>query len=79
LLTWDSQRFNQSGEHEKLLAAVASWKRVQHLEATEPIECADPAIAQVFKGLNAQELGSSKARDPPGRPAKGCYPFIFLS
>jgi hypothetical protein len=35
-LTWDSRRFNQPGEQEKLLVAVASWKRVQHLEAGEP-------------------------------------------
>ncbi len=55
LLTWDSRRFNHPGEHEKLLQAVASWKRGQHLEATEPIEWAEPAIAQIFRGLNAQD------------------------
>ncbi len=54
-LTWDSRRFSQPGEHGKLLAAVASWKRVQHLEAGEPIEWAEPAHAQIFRGLNSQD------------------------
>jgi hypothetical protein len=54
-LTWDSRCFNLPGELEKLLTAVASWKRVQHLEAGEPIEWAEPALAQIFRGLISQE------------------------
>lgn len=54
-LTWDSQRFNQPGVQGRLLQAVAAWKRVQHLEAAEPIEWDEPALAQIFRGLNAQE------------------------
>jgi hypothetical protein len=50
-----SRRFNLPGEYGKLLAPVASWKRVQHLEASEPIEWAEPARTQIFRGLNSQD------------------------
>jgi hypothetical protein len=59
-LTCDSRRFNQRGEHERLRQAVASWKRVQHLEVCEPIEWAEPAHAQIFRGVNTQDWKFSK-------------------
>jgi hypothetical protein len=54
-LTWDARRFNQPGEQAKLRQAVASWKRVQHLEAGEPVEWSTSALAQIFRGLNLND------------------------
>ncbi|NMC06629.1 MAG: hypothetical protein GYA24_15535 [Candidatus Lokiarchaeota archaeon] len=55
-LAWDSQRFNSPPETTaRLLAGVASWKRVQHLEASEPIEWSDLALATIFRGLNLND------------------------
>jgi hypothetical protein len=55
-LTWDSRRFNLPGEDGKLLAAVASWKRVQHLEVAEP-----PALSYLA------DEGELTARESPGQ------------
>jgi hypothetical protein len=43
-----------------ILIKVASWKRGHHLEASEPIEWVDPALAQIFKGLNDRDWKFSK-------------------
>jgi hypothetical protein len=42
-------------ETAKLREAVASWKRVQHLEASEPVEWSDLAITTIFRGLNLND------------------------
>jgi hypothetical protein len=54
-LTCDSRRFNLSAEVARLLDAVASWKRVQHLEAGEQVEWSGLAMAQIFRGLNTHD------------------------
>jgi hypothetical protein len=60
-LAWESQHFDLPPEVARLLGAVASWKRVQHLEAGEPVEWSGLALAQIFHGLNAQDWKFSKS------------------
>jgi hypothetical protein len=54
-LAWDSRRFESPPEINRLREAVASWKRVQHLETGEPIEWSDLALATIFRGLNLND------------------------
>jgi hypothetical protein len=55
VIAWEARQFNLSLDVSQLLGKVASWKRVQHLEAGEPVEWSTLALAQIFKGLNDRD------------------------